>query len=69
MSRLHGYDNRIHVDRNNFIRIGHVRLCRYLPERHSFEFAVNDTVNGRHVKRFVEVEPHELIERLSECLT
>jgi hypothetical protein len=68
-SKLHSYSNRIHRDKNNFIRIGCIPICRYLPERHSFEFAVNDTVNGKRIRRFMEVEPLELIERLSECLT
>jgi len=67
---LHTYtQNRIHRDRNNFLRIGCIKLCRYIPERQSFEFMVKDVVNGRHVKRFMEVEPQELIERLTECLT
>lgn len=69
--RLHSYrpTNRIYRDKNDFIRVGSVPICRYLPERNSFEFLVNDTIKGRRVKRFMEVEPHEFIERLSECLT
>jgi hypothetical protein len=68
MSKLHSYGN-IYRDRNNFIRIGSVRVCKYLPERNTFEFLVKDVINGRSVKRFMEVEPQEFIERLTECLT
>lgn len=68
--RLHTYtQNRIHRDKHNFIRSGSVPICRYLPERNSFEFLVNDHINGKRVKRFMEVEPLEFIKRLTECLT
>lgn len=70
MATLHNYQrNRIYRDKNNFIRVGCIPICKYLPERNSFEFLVKDTINGRHVKRYMEVEPLEFIERLTECLT
>lgn len=67
--RLHTYGNRIRRDKHNFIRSGSVPICRYLPEHNSFEFLVNDHINGKRVRRFMEVEPVEFINRLSECLT
>lgn len=66
---LHTYGNRIYRDRNNIIRVGSVPICRYLPERNSFEFLVNDHINGKRARRYMEIEPREFIERLTECLT
>ena len=67
--RLHVYQNKIYRDRNNFIRSGNTPICRYLPENNSFQFILNGHVNGKRIRRFVEVEPYEFIERLTECLT
>ena len=68
--RLHVYaQNKIYRDRNNFIRSGNVPICRYIPDHNSFEFLVNGHINGKRVRRFIEVEPSEFINRLTECLT
>ena len=70
MAKLHNYENnRIWRDDRNFILIGKHKICRYLPRSDTFEFQVSETVNNRYVKRFVEVEKDEFIERLNEVLT
>jgi len=70
MAKLHTYgNNRIWRNDRNFILIGNHKICRYRPHNDTFEFQVSETVNNRYVKRFVEVEKDEFIERLTEVLT
>lgn len=61
---------RVRLTENNFLVVGPVKICRYIPETNTFQFHVRGTKNRtREGCDFIEVSPEDFVGRLIEVIS